>query len=155
LSIPSLEPSYDWTFSYKLSRPVYCKQLVADNTIKFEKDSNNNLTGFMIDVEHKTDSDATKINEMKAKKLEKILTILSGMELKALPAGAEGVPKKPGLRRVSNAVIVKYNIEGSIDKIDITDSNLSNITNKDMNPEFDYLSDEVAHKSHGRYSEAI
>ena len=98
--------SYDWTFSYKLSRPVYCKQLVADNTIKFEKDSNNNLTGFKIEVENKTDSDATKINEMKAKKLEKILTILSGMELKALPAGAEGVPKKPGLRRVSNAVIV-------------------------------------------------
>jgi hypothetical protein len=80
--------------------------LVADNTIKFEKDSNNNLTGFKIEVENKTDSDATKINEMKAKKLEKILTILSGMELKAFPAGAEGVPKKPGLRRVSNAVIV-------------------------------------------------
>jgi hypothetical protein len=71
LSIPSPEPSYDWTFSYKLSRPVYCKQLVADNTIKFEKDSNNNLTGFKIEVENKTDSDATKINEMKAKKLEK------------------------------------------------------------------------------------
>ena len=84
MSIPSPEPSYDWTFSYKLSRPVYCKQLVADNTIKFEKDSNKNLTGFKIELENKTDSDATKINEMKAKKLEKILTILSGMELKAL-----------------------------------------------------------------------
>ena len=151
----SPEARYDWTFSYKLSRPVYCKQSVGDTTIKFENDSNNNLIGFKIVVENKTDFEASKINNMKKENLEKILTILSGMELKAIPAGTEGDPKTPGLRRVSNALVVKYDIEGSIDKVDITDSNIENIINKDVNPKLGYLSDAVAHKSHGRYSEAI
>jgi hypothetical protein len=92
---------------------------------------------------------------MKKENLEKILTILSGIELKAIPAGVEGVPIKPGLQRVSNALVVKYDIEGSIDKVDITDFNIGNIVNKDVNPELGYLSDAVAHKSHGLYSEAI
>jgi hypothetical protein len=157
LSEASPEARYDWTFSYKLSRPVYCKQSVADATIEFENDSNNNLIGFKIVVVNKTDSEASKINKMKTVNLEKILTILSGMELKAIPAGAEGVPKKPGpgLQRVTNQLIVKYDSEGSIGKVDITDSNIGNLINKDVNPELGNLSDAVAHKSHGRYSEAI
>jgi hypothetical protein len=155
LSAPSPRACNDWTFSYKLSKPVYCKESVADKTIKFEKDTSDNLIGFQIIVENKTDSESDKINKMKTENLEKILTILSGIELKAIPAGAEGVPKKPGLRRVTNQLIVKYDREGSIDKVDITDSNIGNIINKDVNPELGYLSDAVAHKTHGRYSEAI
>jgi hypothetical protein len=53
--------------------------------------------GFRIKVKNKTDSE---ISKMKADKLEKILTILSGMELKALPEDTLGIPYKPGLRRV-------------------------------------------------------
>ena len=98
MSIPPAGESYDWTFSYKLSRPVYCKQSKDDSTIKFEKDPNNNITGFKIEVKNKTDSEAAEINKMKAEKLEKILTILSGVELQALPANAEGIPPTKGLQ---------------------------------------------------------
>lgn len=147
--------SYDWTFNYKLSRPVYCKCSKDDSTIKFQKDSNNNLTGFRIKVKNKTDPDASEISKMKADKLEKILTILSGMELKALPEDTLGIPYKPGLRRVHKSFIVKYDIEGSIDKVDTTDPNIRNIINRDVNPALEYLCDAVVHKGHGRYSEAI
>lgn len=155
LSTPSSEATYDWTFTFKLSRPVFCKGSKDDNTIKFVKDSDNNLTGFMIEVENETDSKARETSEKKKKKLERILTILSGMELKALPAGVEGIPKKPGLRRVCNDLIVKYDIEGSIDNIDVTDPNTGNLINLYLTNELEYLSDAVAHKSHGRYSESI
>lgn len=149
------EESYDWTFSYKLSRPVYCKESLDDNTIKFVKDSGNNLIGFKIEVKDEIESKGRETSETKAKKLEKILTILSGMELKAILADLERLPKNSVLRRVYKDLIVKYNIEGSIDKVDITDSNIANIINIDVNPELVYLSDAVAHKYHGRYSEAI
>jgi hypothetical protein len=92
---------------------------------------------------------------MKAEKLEKILTVLSGAELRALPVDAKGIPYTPGLRRVHNSLTIKYDIEGSSDKIDATDPTIGNLINKDVDPEIQYLSDAVAHKSHGRYPEAI
>jgi hypothetical protein len=121
----------------------------------FETDSNNNLTGFKIKVKNKTDSEAAEINKIKTEKLERILTILSGVELHALASNTQGIPYKPGLLRVCKDFIIKYNIDGSIDKVDMTDSNIGNIINKSVNPELNYLSDAVVHKSHGRYSEAI
>jgi hypothetical protein len=155
LSTPSTGESYDWTFSYKLSRPVYCEQSNGDSTVIFETDSNNNLTGFKIKVKNKTDSEAAEINKIKTEKLVRILTILSGVELHVLASNTQGIPYKPGLLRVSKDFIIKYNIDGSIDKVDMTDSNIGNIINKSVNPELNYLSDAVVHKSHGRYSEAI
>jgi hypothetical protein len=92
---------------------------------------------------------------MKAEKLGKILTILSGMELRALPASALGIPYRPGLLRVHKDFNIKYDIEGSIDKVDASDSNIRNIIDKKVNPQLDYLSDAVAHRNHGRLSETI
>jgi hypothetical protein len=92
---------------------------------------------------------------MKAKNLERMLIILSGMELEAHFLGGQGVPKKPGLIRVMRTLTIKYDKEGWIDKIDIIDPSLRNLVNQDINPELEYLSKAVAHKYHGRYSESI
>jgi hypothetical protein len=155
----SSEDTYDWTFDYNLSRPVFCKESSEDYTIKFVKDSYKNLIGFKIGVNNKTESKAREKSEIKKRKLERVLTILSGIELKAIPAGAEGVPRKPGLRRVYNVLTVEYDTDGSIDNINMIDNHIGNIINRGISPELDrelcYLSDAVAHKSHGRFSESI
>ena len=59
------------------------------------------------------------------------------------------------LIRVSKDVTIKYNIEGWIDKIDLTDPHIEKLICQDVNPELDYLSNAVAHKNNGRYSESI
>jgi hypothetical protein len=153
LSAPPID-TYDWTFHYELSRPVFCKESVDCNSIKFEKEGNN-LKGFNIVINNETESTARKTSELKAKNLERILIILSGMEMEARLIGEQGVPKKAGLIRVGKTFTMKYSIEGWIDKIDITDPNKGNLINQHLNPELVYLSKAVAHKYHGRYSESI
>ena len=69
--------------------------------------------------------------------------------------GDERVPKKPGLIRVGKSFTMKYTIEGSIEKIDIADSKIQNVINQEVYPELEYLSNAVAHKNQGRYSESI
>jgi hypothetical protein len=146
--------TYDWIFNYELSRPVFCKESIDDDTIKFVK-GGNNLKGFDIIVNNETDSKAREVSCRKVKNLERILIILSGMELEARLTGDERLPKKPELRRISKTFTIKYDIEGSIDKIDITDPHIEKLINQDINPELEYLSKAVAHKNHGRYSESI
>jgi hypothetical protein len=154
LSASSPQAFYDWTFHYELSRPVFCKESVDGNTIKFEKEGNN-LKGFNIVINNETESKARKTSELKAKNLVRILIIMSGMEIEASLTGEQGVPKKAGLIRVGKTLTIKYGIEGWIDKIDITDPNKGNLINQDMNPDLVYLSKAVAHKYHRRYSESI
>jgi hypothetical protein len=72
------------TFRYELSKPVFCKKSVDGKTIKFENEDNN-LKGFKIIIDNETELNATK----KAKNLESILIILSGMDLEARLTGSE------------------------------------------------------------------
>jgi hypothetical protein len=153
LSVPSID-RYDWTFHYELSRQIFCKESVDGNTIKFEKEGNN-LKGFNMVIYNETESRARKTSELKAKNLERILIIMSGMEIEARLTGEQGIPKEPGLIRVGKTFTMKYGIEGWIDKIDITDPNKGNLINQDINPELVYLGKAVAHKYHRRYSESI
>jgi hypothetical protein len=146
---------YDWTFTYELSKPVFCKESNDDNTIKLVKDPNNNLIGFKIGIENETDSKAAELSEIKKNRLERILIVLSGMELEARLTGEQGVPRKPGLIRVGKTLTLRYNIDGWIKKIDVTDPNIGNLINLEVNPELDYISKAVAHKYHKRYSESI
>jgi hypothetical protein len=145
---------FDWTFHYELSKPVYCKSLTDDDNIKLIKEGDN-LKGFYVKINNKTQSRAQKAGETKAKNLEKILTILSGMTLETRLIGAQGVPKKPGLIRVSKTLTLRYSIDGWIERIDVTDPNIRRLIDQDISPELDYLSKAVAHTYSGRYSDSI
>jgi len=147
------QDTYDWIFHYDLSKPVYCKESVDDNNIKFVKEGDN-LKGFNVIIDNQTEAKARETCGLKAKNLERILTILSAMELDARLTNVR-VPNKPGLKRVTNSLILRSNIEGGIDRIDVTDPNIRNLINQDIDPELSYLNNAVAHKYHGRYSDAI
>jgi hypothetical protein len=75
---------YDWTFHYKLSKPVFCKESVDSNAIKFVMEGNN-LNGFNIIIENETESKAREISKAKAKNLERILIIKIRNGSRSLP----------------------------------------------------------------------
>jgi hypothetical protein len=115
----------------------------------------DNIKGFDVIVDNEIDAKARDTCGLRSKNLERILTVLSGMELEARLTGVQGVPNKPGLQRVEKTLTIRYDIEGGIDRIDVTDPNIVNLLNQGIDPELGYLSEAVAHKYHGRYSESI
>lgn len=155
MSTPSPNTHYDWTFYYELSRLIFYKDLIGDPTIKFAKDSNDNLKGFNIIVNDATESNARKISEIRANNLLKILIIKSGMDLNARLTGDEGIPKTPGRIRVGKTLTIKYNIEGVMDKIDLANPTIRRLINQYKNPDLEYLSNAVTHINQGRHSDSI
>ena len=93
----------------------------------------DNLKGFNIVIDNEIEGKAKESCEFKAKNLERILTILSGMELDARLTGVQGVPNRPGLlQRVGKEITIKYGIEGWIDRIDVTDLDIRNLINQNI-----------------------
>lgn len=155
MSASPTEPYYDWIFHYKLSRAISCKESFDDPTIKLTKDSNNNLQGFDITIKNESESNARKTSEKRANNLQRILIIMSGMALNAHQTSHEAVPKTPGLKKVGKTIISGYDIEGAIDKVDLTDPIIARSITQDENPSLEYLSNASVHKNQGRFSDSI
>jgi hypothetical protein len=155
LSASPTEPYYDWIFHYKLSRVISCKESIDDPTIKLTKDSKDNLRGFDITIKNESESNARKTSEKRANNLQRILITVSGMALNAHQTSHEAVPKMLGLKKVGKTMNSRYDIEGAIDKIDLTDPIITRLIAQDKNPCLEYLSNAVVHKSQGRFSDSI
>src|SRR5215204_2447863 len=59
------------------------------------------------------------------------------------------------LIRVSKDLTIKYNIEGWIDKIDLTDPHIKGLICQNVNPNLEYLSNAVSHLNQGRRMDSI
>jgi hypothetical protein len=53
---------------------------------------------------------------------------------------------------INETLTLRYNVDGWIKKIDLTDPDIKSLINQGVNPELDYLSKAAAHKYHKRYS---
>jgi hypothetical protein len=144
----------DWTFHYVLSKKVFCKDIVNDSNIRFTRDSRNYLQDFHIQVNNNEFADAEIISKKKRSKIERILTIKSGMEIDASLSGYEGIPKSGGLGRVAKTLTLRSHTEGSIDALHLTDSNIQRLIVHE-NSNLEYLSSAVSLKYHNCPAESI
>lgn len=135
-------------FHYVLLEKVYSHNLKDSSDIRFIRDSSGYLEGFYIKINN-ADSrvEAERIGEKKAKNLNNILTIKSGMTINARLSNFEGTNKNKadGEKPIAKNIRLTFSIKGGIEELDLNNSAISRLINEDTNPQLEYLNDAVSH----------
>lgn len=114
----------DWSFDFDLSKKIAVINLVNSENIQFKKSVDEKyVTGFTINVKNHVQNTAEIKAMNEASNLTKLLTIKSGIPLDANLVSHQGFRKNSKLIRIGRTFTFRYNIEGGIQDVDITDKN--------------------------------
>jgi hypothetical protein len=151
---------WNWTFHYALSRRILPANLFSSHDIVFTTDSENNVTGFDIKVSTSDDMAPEEYCDTIARKIVRILSVLSVTRIATHLTGYEGMPAAHGrLGRVSKRTTFIYNIQGApikTDRLDLTNSNIRSLmTSVDKSNNLEHLNNAISYLGDGRPEDSI
>src|SRR5918994_500708 len=139
--------SQGWIFSFSLSKNVHFKDLNDGFQIMFITEDHY-LKGFKITMRGLDFSSAQLKSKKKATNLQRLLTIKSGMDVEAYESAYEEI--RSGNHAVASTLTSSYEIEGSIDKLDLDNNSIIHeFVNSHVNEDLVSLSNAVSLLYHG------
>jgi hypothetical protein len=131
------------------------KNVIEGLGFRFVKDVNEFIKGFDLAIKSRNPEEAETISKVKAKNLEKILTIKTGMTIRIFLSGVECVHKATGMGRVAKLFTFVSGVQGGLNNLDLTDPTIQTLINGSSNFDLGYLSKAVQHMYEGRTVECI